>query len=226
MTKGALTALVVVALAAACSGGRHTARRTLPTTATISSTVPHALNDAVRLVAASPELLNECLVASHAVGFAVPCPTRVVGRFGHPLACTRSPIPTSLPLCVGPEHDFFLEWNSFDVPGTFVGVDGKPEGHVIIRAGLVRDSAPRPCIGGVVIGSFVVLGSTGRIYRCPPDSPIVERTAVHGEGAYTSHVLLDWRSNGVDYLVSSHGYGAASTALMEQLAASLKLVTS
>jgi hypothetical protein len=127
-------------------------------------------------------------------------------------------------LCVGPEHDFFLEWNGFDVPSTFVGVDGKAVGHVIIRAGLVRDSAQRPCIGGVTIGTFLVLGAKSTIYRCPPDSPLIERTALHGEGAYTSHVLLDWQSDGIDYLVSSHGYGTASVTLMKQLAASLELV--
>jgi hypothetical protein len=118
-----------------------------------------------------------------------------------------------------------LEWNSFDVPSTFVGVDGKPVGHVIFRAGLVRDSGPRPCIGAVTIGVFPVLGSNATVYRCPPDSPMIERTAQHGEGAYTSHVLLHWQSHGIDYLVSSHGYGAASMLLMEQLAASLKLFT-
>jgi hypothetical protein len=119
-----------------------------------------------------------------------------------------------------------LEWNDFDVPGTFVGVEGKPIGHVIISAALVRDSPPQPCIGAVKVGTFVVLGAKATDYRCPPDSPLIERTARHGEGAYTSHVLLDWRRNGIEYLVSSHGYGAASVSLMEQLASSLTLVTS
>jgi hypothetical protein len=119
-----------------------------------------------------------------------------------------------------------LEWSDFDVPSTFAGVDGKPIGHVIISAALVRDSAPRPCIGAVKVGTFVVLGAEAADYRCPPDSPLIQRTAQHGEGAYTSHVLLDWQSNGIEYLVSSHGYGPASVSLMEQLAASLTLVTS
>jgi hypothetical protein len=119
-----------------------------------------------------------------------------------------------------------LEWNDFDVPRTFVGVDGKPIGHVIIHAGLVRDSPPQPCIGAVKVGPFVVLGAQATEYRCPPDSLLIQRTAQHGEGAYTSHVLLDWQSNGIEYLVSSHGYEAASVSLMEQLAESLTLVTS
>jgi hypothetical protein len=149
-----------------------------------------------------------------------------VTRSGQPLACTPSAIPTTLPLCVGAEHDFFLEWNDFDVPSTFVGVDGRPIGHVIIHAALVRDSPPLPCIGAVQVGTFALLGWNATYYRCPPDSPLIERTARHGEGAYTSHVLLDWQSNGVDYLVSSHGYGPASVSLMEHLAVSLTLVRS
>jgi hypothetical protein len=119
-----------------------------------------------------------------------------------------------------------LEWNDFDVPSSFVGVDGKPIGHVIIRAGLVRDSPTRPCIGAVKVGTFVVLAAPATEYPCPPESLLIQRTARHGEGAYTSHLLLDWRSNGIEYLVSSHGYGDASRSLMEQLAASLTLVTS
>jgi hypothetical protein len=78
----------------------------------------------------------------------------------------------------------------------------------------------------VKIGTFVVLGAEATDYRCPPDSPFIERTARHGEGAYTSHVLVDWQSKGIEYLVSSHGYGVASMSLMEQLASSLTLVTS
>jgi hypothetical protein len=118
-----------------------------------------------------------------------------------------------------------LEWSDFDVPRTFAGVDGKPIGHVIISASLVRDSPPRPCIGAVKVGTFVVLGAEAADYRCSPDSLLTQRTALHGEGAYVSHVLLDWQRNGIEYLVSSHGYGAASVSLTEQLAASLTLVT-
>jgi hypothetical protein len=180
----------------------------------------------VRLVPASPALVRQCRAASNSLGFAVPCPTRVVTRSGQPLACSPSPIQSLPPLCVGRQHDFFLEWNGFDVPNGYVGVDGNPFGHVIIHAGFVRDSPTRPCIGAEEIGRFLVLGSKSTMYRCPPDSALIERTARHGEGAYTSHVLLDWRANGIEYLVSSHGYGTASVSLMKQLAASLRLIAS
>jgi hypothetical protein len=76
----------------------------------------------------------------------------------------------------------------------------------------------------VVIGTVVVLDAKDTEYRCPPDSPLIERVATHGEGAYTSHVLLSWRRGGVDYTVSSHGDSAASVALMKELAASVVLV--
>ena len=117
-----------------------------------------------------------------------------------------------------------MEWNGFDVPSSFIGVDGRAVGHVIIHAGLARNSPSTPCIGGIVIGMVVVLESHATEYRCPPDSPLIERIATHGEGAYTSHVLLAWRQNGIDYLVSSHGYATASVTLMDQLAASVTLI--
>ena len=225
--KVPVLALVLVVLVGACSGGRHASGRSAQTsTSDAASTDAGRSNVTVRLIAASPALLRQCRVASHNLGFAVPCPTRVVTRSRRALACSPSPIPTSLPLCVGPQHDFFLEWNAFDVPSSYNGVDGKPIGHVIIHATSVSNSPPRPCIGGVAVGTFLVLGAKSTMYRCSPDSPLIERTARHGEGAYTSHVLLDWRSNGIEYLVSSHGYGTASVSLMEQLAASLKLVAS
>jgi hypothetical protein len=170
-------------------------------------------------------LIRECRIAARAVGFSVPCPTRVVTASGQPVACGPSPRQVRLPSCVGLEHDFFLEWNGFDVPKNFAGVDGKPIGHVIIHASLMRDSPSRPCVSGVVIGTFGVLGSTSAIYRCPPDSPLVERSARRGQGGYTSHVLLDLHRNGIEYLVSSHGYGTASVTLMKSLAASLTLIT-
>jgi hypothetical protein len=217
--------VLMVSVLVSCS---HAApgRNSLPTLSpTVRSPAPSKAPADVTLVASTPALRRQCRTAALRLGFSVPCPTRVVVRAGTPLACTPSPIPTTLPLCVGPEHDFFLEWNGFDVPATFVGVDGKAVGHVIIHGGLARDSPPRPCIGGVVIGAIVVLKSRAIEYRCPPDSPLIERVATHGEGAYTSHVLVIWRHDGVDYLVSSHGYAAASITLMNRLATSVVLVT-
>lgn len=221
--KVCVLALVAVLLGA-CSDGGGTSRSSAPTSTTTAAATARPARSTVGLVPASAALTAQCQTASRELGFAVPCPTRVVTRAGQPMACTPLPTPTSLPLCVGPQHDFFLEWNGFDVPPTFAGVDGEPIGHVIVHAAPVSSSPPRPCIAGVRIGTFSVLGVQTTMYRCPPDSPLVQRTARHGEGAYTSHVLLSWQRDGIAYLVSSHGYGDASVTLMEQLAASLSLV--
>ena len=50
---------------------------------------------------------------------------------------------------MGLSHDFFIEWTDFDVPHDFVGVDGKPAGHVIIHAAPVVGSPTVPCIDAV-----------------------------------------------------------------------------
>jgi hypothetical protein len=177
----------------------------------------------VHLVTAAGSLRDQCRTAARFLGFAVPCPGEVPTQKGQPLGCSRLSIPTQLPPCVGPEHDFWIEWNGFDVPRRFSGVDGRPAGHVIIHAGLAGSSPSNPCIDGVAVGTFKVDGSTGTFYQCPPDSPRIERLARHGEGAYAGHLTLAWRNHGVDYLVSSHGYSPSSRTLIEDLSASISL---
>ena len=222
--KVRVLALLVLTLATACSSGPHgTGPAPPPSTSSVSTASGRPIGT-VRLVLASPAFIRECQLAARRLDFAVPCPTRVVTDHAQPLSCQRFQSPVPLPLCVGLPRDFFVEWIGFDAPRTFVGIDGTPVGHVIIHARPVRDSGPRPCIGGVRLATFAVLGSTSTIYRCPPDSALVERTARHGEGAYVGHVLVDWHRNGIDYIVSSHGYGAASVTLMKNLARSLKLI--
>lgn len=222
--KRAVATVLMVSVLLGCAQSA-TRRSASPTSSPSDLPTPPSQAPAdVALVASTEAFRQQCRTAALSLGFAVPCPTRVVARAGKPFACKPLPIPTTLPLCVGPEHDFFLEWTRFDVPATFVGVDGKAAGHVIIHAGLARNSPPVPCIGGLVIGAISVLASRATEYRCPPDSPFIERTATHGEGAYTSHVLVIWRRDGIDYIVSSHGYGAASVTLMKDLAASIALV--
>jgi hypothetical protein len=96
-------------------------------------------------------------------------------------------------------------------------------GHVLINAGPVRDSSPQPCFGRR-LGTFPTLKSTATVYRCLPDNARVERTAGPGQLGYTGHVVVDWHRNGIDYTVSSHGYGPASVNLMKDLARSPKLI--
>jgi hypothetical protein len=125
---------------------------------------------------------------------------------------------------VGLTHDFFIEWTGFDVPEDFVGVDAKPAGHVIIAAAPLRDSPAVPCIDAIPVKHLLVGGSTAAEFRCPPDSPRIERLAQHGEGAYAGHMTLVWSAHGIEYLVSSHGYGIASENLVTLLARTIVLV--
>ncbi len=166
----------------------------------------------------------ECIAAARSVGFAVPCPSRVPTRHGQPLDCAPLPIPTPYPLCVGLTHDFFIEWTNFDVPADFAGIDGKPAGHVIVNATRVRDSPAVPCIDAVRFSTVTLSGTTAIEYRCPTDSPRIERLAQHGEGAYAGHLALAWTHDAIRYLVSSHGYGTASKQLAEDLARALTFV--
>ncbi len=154
----------------------------------------------------------------------MPCPTRVPTHDRRPLDCTPLPIPTGLPLCVGLSHDFFIEWTDFDVPHDFVGVDGKPAGHVIIHAAPVVGSPTVPCIDAVTVRPVRVRAWSAVEYRCPADSPRIERLARHGEGAYAGHLTLTWAVDGIEYLVSSHGYGTASEDLAIQIARGIDLV--
>jgi hypothetical protein len=191
-----------------------------------SSTTGHPAVSAgvVSLVAADARLRVECLTAARSVGFAVPCPTRVPTRQGRPLDCSPLPVPSPFPLCVGLSHDFFIEWTGFDVPKDFVGVDGRPAGHVIIHAAPMRDDPAVPCIDATRVSAVTVEASSAVVYHCPPDSPRIERLARHGEGAYAGHLTLVWREHGIVYLVSSHGYGTASESLLIRLARAVDLV--
>ncbi len=127
-------------------------------------------------------------------------------------------------MCVGLTHDFFIEWTDLDVPHDFVGINARPAGHVIIHAAPVPDSPAVPCIDAVPVTSLIVGASSAVEYRCPPDSPRIERLAQHGEGAYAGHLTLAWAEHGIEYLVSSHGYGTASENLVIQLARTIFLV--
>ncbi len=216
--------IVIVLVVGACSA-KHQPTAAPPTSTSVGHSAARSFSN-VRLVAANASTRTLCIAAAQSVGFAVPCPSRVPTRAGQPLSCTPLPIPTTLPLCVGLPHDFFMEWTDFDVPSDFVGVDGKPAGHVIIHAALVRNSPPVPCIDAVKLRSVTVGASSAIEYQCPPDSPRIERLAQHGEGAYAGHLTLAWARRGIEYLVSSHGFGDASRNLAEELARSINLVQS
>jgi hypothetical protein len=119
---------------------------------------------------------------------------------------------------------FVLDLEGFDVPRRYVGVNGKPVGHVLIEARKLTDAPARPCIGGRRDGAVGVGSWRAALYICPKDSPYIERVARHGEGANVGHILIEWREAGVDYVASAHGHTTANLTLLRQLVASVALV--
>ena len=131
--------------------------------------------------------------------------------------------------CVGLEgvtqyRVFFLNFADFDVPRGYVGVDGKSVGHFIIEARKVIDAPKTPCVDGRRSGEIAIKAWQTTLFVCPQDSTYIERVAQHGEGANVGHVLLDWRVNGVEYVVSAHGHTTANVSLLKRLARSVILV--
>jgi hypothetical protein len=117
-----------------------------------------------------------------------------------------------------------LELTGFDVPPGYVGVNGRPTGHLVVEARPHQDSPSKPCIGAKQLANLTVHRWTVAQYNCPEDSAVVEREAMHGEGAYTGHLLFAWTQNGIDYIASAHGHTAVNRQLLRQLVESMSLV--
>jgi hypothetical protein len=142
-----------------------------------------------------------------------------------------APVGAQLAPCVGLEgateyRVFFLQFEDFDVPRGYIGIDGKPVGHLFLEARKLVDAPKAPCVGGTRSGAVEVEGWRTIVYVCPRDSSYIERVARHGEGVNVGHVLLDWRVNGVEYIASAHGHTTASLALLRRFVGSLTLVQS
>jgi len=114
-----------------------------------SAPVPTALRSSsasVKLVAAPARLGEDCVAAANRLRFAVPCPTKVPTKHGVGTSCPNPYADMPLP-CVGaeglpPYPIFALELSGFDVPSDYVGVDGKPSGHLVVEAAR-NATAPR-----------------------------------------------------------------------------------
>ena len=61
-------------------------------------------------------------------------------------------------------------------------------------------------------------------FNCPEDSVIVQREAMHGEGAHAGHLLFEWNEDGVDYLASAHGHTSVNRDLLRNVVRSMELV--
>jgi hypothetical protein len=182
----------------------------------------------VRLVEAPPGLVAQCAYAALLVQIAVPCPTKVPTKRGVAMSCPAA-VGAELAPCVGLEgvaeyRVFVLDFEDFDVPRAYIGVGGKAVGHVFIEARKAIDAPATPCIRGVRAGTTKVRLWKATIYVCPNDSAYIERVARHGEGANVGHVLLEWRTAGVDYVASAHGHTTANVGLLRALVDSVSLV--
>ena len=182
----------------------------------------------IHLVPAPSTLNTQCADAAKLVQIDVPCPTLVPSKNGVALGCAAPLGPQPAP-CVGFEgatlyRIFDLEFQDFDVPRGYVGIDGKPAGHLFIEARKASDAPAKPCIRGTQAGTMRVRSWRATIYICPNDSDYIERVARHGEGANTGHVLLEWKAGGVDYVASAHGHTTANLKLLRQLVDSVTLV--
>ena len=140
-----------------------------------------------------------------------------------------APQGAALAPCVGLEGSppyaiFGLEFSGFDVPADYIGVDGKPEGHLVVEARPDTDSPPDPCIGATRLGEIAVGRWTVTEFNCPEDSVIVQREAMHGEGAHAGHLLFEWNEDGVDYLASAHGHTSVNRDLLRNVVRSMELV--
>ncbi len=196
---------------AACSGSESSRSQAA------ASTIP--------LVAASLEFRGQCAAAAEQLGFAVPCLSQVPTVRGHGIVCPPSPDAALLP-CTGRAGVlhypiFFMDVNEFRVGPGYVGVGGKPVGHLTI-SGMKHEDSPGPPCFGTVIGTFRITDQMVTQYSCTNDSLRVQRDAQHGEGAYVGHLLLAWSANGIDYAVSAHGHTRANLALVKRLAASIR----
>lgn len=220
MKYWAIPLFFVVALGTSCSGGSPQSRPALTTLRPSSARVS--------LVAPPTELHRQCVTAADHLGFAVPCLTEVPETAGHAMSCPPQRTTTETP-CVGleglpPYPIFALEFTGFDVPPGYIGVDGKAMGHIFIEARPQTESPPLPCIGAQSLGPITIGTRFLADYNCPKDSLRVQREAMHGEGAYTGHLLVKWSDGGIEYIASAHGHTPANLNLLKRLVTSVRLV--
>jgi hypothetical protein len=170
-------------------------------------------------------------MAATLVQIPVACPKLVPSHDGMAMGCPASVGPPQPAPCIGLEgaaayRVFDLQFQGFDVPRGYVGVDGKAVGHLFIEARKLSDAPQKPCVGGTRTGEIDIKGWRTSLYVCPKDSAYIERVARNGEGTNVGHVLLDWKVNGVEYVASAHGHTTANVDLLRRLVNSVTLVES
>lgn len=156
-------------------------------------------------------LLGRCRQAASRLGFAVPCPG---------LLPTEQPGPPGVTACAPPVGDcqplagtFLLEDQQFIVPPGYVGVDGRPEGHLVVVGAASLADASVNCYGARRIGTLGIHGRRAVLVTCQPASE------THG-----GHVLVRFAAGRTVVAVSLHGWSKLNQQLVVQLALHLRLV--
>jgi hypothetical protein len=216
MVAGACAA--VLTLVQACTGDRRP--DSSPPDRVQAATDDIAIEEVggVPLTTPADGFARQCEDAAVALGFAVPCPTRLPLVSGERVRCSGT--------CVGrvgegSEVDVFV----LDVAG-YDDVAGAPEivRHLAVEAFKADEAPPSPCYEGVAAGTLDADGVEVALLDCPPSSAASEAIVRHGEGIHAGHLLGYWDSNGVRYAVSVHGVTDESSALLERLVSSVELV--
>ena len=224
LAEQCVSVFMVILIASACSN--ISASAGMPNGPQASALQPSA--QVPPLVAAPNLLTTECAAAALRLGYPVPCPQIVPSLSGEGMPCPQPVGAATAVPCVGlegspPYSVFFLEFTGFAVPPDYIGVDGKPDGHVTLEARPTADSPPKPCIGGTFLGTVKVGIWKTKEYVCPNDSLRVEREARNGEGVYVGHLALEWQVKGTQYIISAHGHTTANLALLRRLGGSIEL---
>ncbi|HKE75108.1 MAG TPA: hypothetical protein VKB57_15905 [Acidimicrobiales bacterium] len=174
--------------------------------------------DGVPLGEPAAGFARQCQEAAAALGFAVPCPTRLPLVGGERVGCAGTCVGTT-----GAESEvqvFVLDVEGYDA------VAGAPDAvrHLVVEAFKADEAPPIPCYEGAAAGTAEADGVEVALLDCPPSSVALEANVQHGEGIHAGHLLGYWDSNGVRYAVSVHGVADDSGALLQRLVSSIQLV--
>jgi len=100
------------------------------------------------------------------------------------------------------------------VPADYIGVDRRPQGHLVIVGSTNPADALVNCYGARRIGQPRIHGHPAVLVTCQPASEL------HG-----GHVLLRFTQGRTVVAVSLHGWSELNQQLVVQLATHLRLVT-
>lgn len=154
----------------------------------ISST-PGEEDRTLRLAVVDAGLSRGCQEAADALGFAVPCPTRVPGTSGD-VECKT--------------------------PGAFSGAEVTPKFGCVLGEGFILEPRIRSSEAGATISHFVIEAAPGgRLCTRESATALTVRDAAvylaqcdQEGGLHSEHVAAVWELEGIQYIVSAHDWTA------------------